>query len=144
MLAKALRPNVFGWPSALSNTANHRVFLNCAKTIMAITVNGAARNAPAMPHSAPQIASASNTTIVDRFSDSPVKRGCTKLPIANCQNPTPAATSPTRHSSSNSTSANTVGKAKAISEPIVGIKFKKKIRNDQNNAFGRPIAISVA
>ena len=80
---------IFGSPFADSNIATQRVDFDCENKTISNTVKGADRNMPGIPQIAPHIASDNKTTKAERLSESPIMRGCRKLPITNCQKLTP-------------------------------------------------------
>ena len=119
--------------------AMDRVDGMCAKIIINITEIGTLKIIPNIPHKAPQNDSPIITTKGLTFNESPVSFGSIKFPITNCIPPTIIKTHTPGINSPYCSMANTEGKIVAIREPIVGIKFIRKIRNAQNSGTSTPI-----
>ena len=92
-----------------------------------IAVSGIATNMPVTPQIAPQAKSENSVTKRLMLSVPPASRGSSTLPMKNCTAPIPASTTAAGATAWNCSSAKAVGSTVPRIEPIVGMKFKKKI-----------------
>jgi hypothetical protein len=120
--------------------ANGRVPGNSDIIIIIITVIGTLNSIPGIPQITPHITKERKTTSGLIFKERPINRGSTRFPIINWMAPTIARTNIPGVNSPNCRTEKIAGNKVAISEPMVGIKFKTKMRKDQNNGASIPIA----
>ena len=123
-----------------NNTATKRVVGNCANKIVSITIIGIDRNIPGIPQIVPHVANDNKITSGLRFKFSPIIRGSRKFPSPICTALNPNDTTINGVIVSNCTSVNNAGNIIPNNDPMVGIKFKKKIINAQNAAKSTPTA----
>ena len=108
-------------PRADNNTAIGRVESNCAAIINIIINNGTLKNIPTTPHIIPQNTRFKRIANVDRFKVFPVSFGSKILPKNISKPINPTAVSIARCTDGPIASANSIGSAHAMIEPIVGI-----------------------
>ena len=115
------------------------VFSKWENTITKQTVIGILNSMPVTPQIAPQISKEAIATKGLIFKVFPIIFGSKMLPIITWILPTINSTNKLGVNSPNCSKQNTAGKIVAIKEPIVGIKFKIKIKNAQNKGESIPI-----
>ena len=106
--------------------------------ITVITVIGTQRNIPGIPQIEPHRPSENNMTIGLRFRRLPINRGSIKLPMENWIHVRTDATMINGPRVSNCTKVKTDGNAVAMIDPMVGMKFRKKISTAQKLAKSTP------
>lgn len=113
---------------------------NLERIILKKTVIGTDNSIPTTHHKDPQNANETIITSGDRFSLVHKYLGSTIFPITSCTQISPIIKAITfLISSKNGISENKTGKATAIIDQILGIKFKMKINKAQNAANSKPI-----
>ena len=103
-----------------------------------ITVIGTHKNIPGIPHSVPHRPKDNKMTIGLKLSLCPIKRGSSTLPMQNCKVVNTEMVITKGATVSNWMSVNTEGKRVAMIEPMVGMKFSKKIKTAQKLAKSTP------
>ena len=102
--------------------------------IIITTVKGTLTIIPVVPHINPQNIKDSILTKGLMFIEFPIHFGSIKLPIITCIDPTIKRITKATEKSPNCNKEKTTGNNVANKEPMVGIKFKRNIRNAQNIA----------
>jgi len=103
-----------------------------SKNIFRAEVRGTANIMPTMPHMYPQKINDIKMTMGERLRLLPVIRGSMALPMTNCVAINPMAINNTFMENPNFNMLISMGKAVAMMDPKLGMKFKTKINSAEN------------
>ena len=128
-------------PFSESIIAKGLVFSNWEKIIMDTTVIGTLKIIPIIPHSAPQIERDKIVTNGLIFIELPMIFGSKKFPTITWIVPMMPKTNRLGVKIPNWNKQNIAGNIVAMSDPIVGMKFRIKIKNAQNPGASTPMIL---